>query len=121
MKMNDYKTIDEYISNFPPETQEILEKVRQTIKAVAPDAIEVISYGIPTFKLNGKNLVHFGAYDTHIGFYPGAIVNNFADNKLKGYKTSKGTVQFPLDQPIPYDLITEITQAAVRRNLEKKK
>jgi uncharacterized protein YdhG (YjbR/CyaY superfamily) len=118
MKMSDYKTIDEYIMNFPPETQEILEKIRQTINSAVPGATEVISYGIPTFKLNGKNVVHFGGYDTHIGFYPGAIVVNFAD-KLRGYKTSKGTVQFPLDKPVPYDLITEITEAAVERTATK--
>lgn len=118
MKMNEYKTIDEYISNFPPETQQILEKVRETIKNVVPDATEVISYGIPTFKVNGRNVVHFGGYDKHIGFYPGAIVDDFAP-ELKGYKTAKGTIQFPLDQPIPYDLITKITQAAIKRNLGK--
>ena len=96
-------------------TQKILEKIRQTIASVAPNATEKISYGIPTFYLNG-NLVHFGAYPKHIGFYPGAQpVSDFAD-RIKHYNTSKGTIQFQLDEPIPYDLITEITESCVARS-----
>lgn len=113
-------TIDEFIKTFPQMTQEILQKIRGTIREVAPNAEETISYGIPTFRLNG-NLVHFSAYEHHIGFYPGAApIEAFADD-LRGFKTSKGTVQFPLDQPIPYDLIQKITRACVERNLAKNK
>jgi uncharacterized protein YdhG (YjbR/CyaY superfamily) len=110
MTIQDYKNVDEYIAQFPTKTQELLEKVRQTIFNALPTAEEKISYGIPTFVVNGKNIVHVGAYESHIGFYPGAFgVEHFKD-KLTGYKTSKGTIQFPLDKPIPYDLISEITQ-----------
>lgn len=118
MKMNDYKTVDEYIANFSGKQQEYLEKARITILKALPGAKEKISYGIPTFELNGKNIVHIGAYDTHYAFYPGAVVEQFKD-ELKGYKTSKGTVQFPMDKPVPYDLITKITKASAARVLKK--
>lgn len=117
--MKDYKTIDEYIANFSPEMQVKLQQVRKTIAAAAPEAKEKISYGIPTFMLRG-NLVHFGGYDTHIGFYPGpAGVEEFKD-KLNDYKTAKGTIQLPLDQPLPLDLIRDITLVCVERNTAKK-
>mgnify|MGYP002365984103 FL=1 len=112
-------TIDGYIELYPKNVQQILKKIRKTIQAAAPDAKEKISYGIPTFTLNG-NLVHFGAYPKHIGFYPGAqAIVDFKD-KLKPYNTSKGTVQFQLDQPIPYDLIEEITRYRVAANQKLK-
>jgi uncharacterized protein YdhG (YjbR/CyaY superfamily) len=112
--MKEYKNADEYIAQFPAKTQELLQKVRQVILNALPTATEKISYGIPTFVVNGKNIVHVGAYDSHIGFYPGSYgVEHFAD-KLTGYKTSKGTIQFPLDRPIPYDLISEITQECAK-------
>lgn len=121
-RMNtDIKTIDEFIGNYPADVQDILQKIRQTIAAVAPDAKEKISYGIPTFTLNGKNLVHFSAYTSHIGFYPGAAPIKEFEKELVDYKTSKGTVQFPLDKPIPYDLIKTITKNCAERNLSKKK
>lgn len=105
-------TIDQYIEQYPKEVQTILQKIRQTIHKAAPKATEKMSYGIPTFALK-KNLVHFGAYPKHIGFYPGAqAIVDFKD-VLTPYNTSKGTVQFPLDQPIPYDLIAEITKSRV--------
>jgi len=110
--MKTYKNIDEYIANYPPSTQDILKKVRAVIKKVAPGAIEKISYGIPTF-WQGKNVVHFAAYEKHIGFYPGAEPLVVFENKLKRYETSKGTVRFLLNKPIPYDLIEEITQYCV--------
>lgn len=114
------KTIDEHIHTFAPETQAILEKVRQTIKSVAPQATEAISYGIPTFRLNG-NLVHFAGYAHHVGFYPGSEAIEVFREEIKGYKTSRGTIQFPLDKPIPYDLIKKITEFRVKQSLQKKK
>jgi len=117
------QTIDEHIAQFPASTREILQKVRETIREVAPDAIEVIAYGIPTFKLNG-NLVHFAGYARHVGFYPGSEAIEVFRDEIKGYKTSKGTIQFPLDKPIPYELIKKITQYRVQKNqkpLSKKK
>lgn len=113
--MEAYKNVDEYIANFPTETQELLEKVRGVIREVAPEAVETISYGIPTFKLNGKNLVHFAAYEHHLGFYPGPVgIETFKD-RLNGYETSKGTIKFPLDRPIDYELIKDITAAGATR------
>lgn len=120
MKMHDYKNIDEYISNFPDDTQVILQKIRQTVQKVAPEATEKISYGIPTFVFNG-NLVHFSAYDKHIGFYPGAASILAFKDELMGYETSKGTIRFSLNKPIPYDLIETITKFCVQQNLAKKK
>lgn len=113
------QTIDEFIAKYPKDVQATLQKIRAVIHKAAPDAAEKISYGIPTFVFHG-NLVHFSAYDTHIGFYPGsAPIAQFAD-QLKPYDTSKGTVRFPLDK-VPYDLISDMTKYAVQRNLEKKK
>lgn len=120
MKMNEYKTVDEYISNFSPEVQKTLQKIRETIQAAAPEATEKISYAIPTFALHG-NLVHFAAFENHYGFYPGPSgVVAFAD-KLTSYETTKGTVKFPLAQPVPYDLIRDITAFRVKENQTKKK
>jgi len=119
--MKKAETIDEYIAQCPENTREILQKIRATIKEVAPTATEKIGYGIPTFVLNGKNLLHFAGYEHHIGFYPGSgPIEVFAD-KLGGYNTSKGTIQFPLDSPIPYDLIVQITAFCVERNSAAKK
>ncbi len=106
-------TIDEFISGFPADVQAILQKIRRLIKELAPGATEAMAYGIPTFKLNGKNLVHFAAFTSHIGFYPtpSAIEHFSADLKL--YELSKGTVKFPLDKPIPYELIERMVQFRV--------
>ena len=107
--------MDEYIANYPPEVQEILQKLRSVIHAAAPDAQETISYAIPTFTLHG-NLVHFAAFKNHISFFPTSSgVEKFAA-ELTGYKTSKGTIQFPLGQPIPYDLVTRIVLFRVEEN-----
>jgi len=103
--------VDDYISNFPGDTQQPLKKVRVIIRKVIPEAEEVISYGIPTYKVDGKNIIHFGGYPKHIGFYPGSVGIEMFKDKLGDYKTSKGTIQFQLDEPIPYDLIKEITEA----------
>ena len=114
------KDVDEYIANFPPDVQEILQKVRTTIREAAPDAEETISYQIPTFTLNG-NLVHFAAYKGHIGFYPTPSGIEQFKRELSAYKGAKGSVQFPLSQPIPYDLISEIVKFRVEENLKKAK
>lgn len=110
------KSIDEYIVGFPPDVQEILQKVRMTIHDAAPDAIETIKYAIPTFTLKG-NLVHFAAYPKHIGFYPAPSGIEKFKEELAGYVRAKGSVQFPLDQAIPYDLIGAIVQFRVCENL----
>jgi len=112
------KDIDTYIAAFPPETREVLQKMRLTIKAAAPEAAEKISYQIPTFYLKG-NLVHFAAFKDHFAFFPTSSgVENFKD-ELSGYKLSRGTIQFPLGKPIPYDLISKITKFRVTENLER--
>ncbi len=120
MKPEIPNSIDDHISLFPPDIQRLLQQVRETIKAVAPEATETISYGIPTFQYHG-NLVHFSGYAHHIGFYPGSSsIREFA-SELSAYKTSKGTVQFPLDKPIPFDLIRRITEFRLMENLKKAK
>jgi uncharacterized protein YdhG (YjbR/CyaY superfamily) len=120
MEISQAKTIDEFIAEYPNDIQTILQQIRETIHKTVPDAKEKISYGIPTFTFHG-NLVHFSAYEKHIGFYPGAApIAEFKD-KLKEYETSKGTVRFPIDKPIPLDLIKQMTLAAVERNLGKLK
>ena len=99
-------SIDEYIAEFPPETQKVLEELRAVIKAAAPGATERISYAIPTFDLNGHHLVHFAGYAKHIGFYPVAVaVAEAFKEELEPYKRGKGSVQFPLARPMPTDLI----------------
>jgi uncharacterized protein YdhG (YjbR/CyaY superfamily) len=112
------KTIDEYIAGFPNDIQEILAKIRVTIREAAPDAKETISYQMPTFTLNG-NLVHFAAFDKHIGFYPTPSGIGKFKEELSVYKGAKGSVQFPLDKPIPYDLIDRIVRFRVKENLDK--
>ncbi len=115
------KTIDEYISTFPSDVQSILQKIRQTIQKVAPDAVELISYQMPTFKLNGKNLVHFAAWKNHIGFYATPSGNEAFQKDLSVYKGAKGSVQFPIDRPIPYDLIEKIVLFRVKDGMQKVK
>jgi uncharacterized protein YdhG (YjbR/CyaY superfamily) len=112
------KTIDEYIAGFPHDVQEILEKIRTTIRAAAPEADETIKYQIPTFTLKG-NLVHFAAFKRHIGFYPEPTAIEAFKNELSVYEGAKGSVQFPLDQPIPYDLISRIVEFRVKEKLER--
>jgi len=112
------RNIDEYIAGFPDDVQGILEKIRRTIKEAAPDAEEKISYQIPTFTLKG-NLIHFAAFKNHIGLYPTSRgIDEFKD-ELSGYKGGKGTVRFPMDQPIPFDLISRIVKFRVKDNLER--
>lgn len=112
------KNIDEYIEGFPKDVQELLEKIRATIRKAAPEAEETIKYQIPTFVLKG-NLVHFAAFKNHIGFYPAPQGMEEFKEELAPYEAGKGTARFPLDQPIPYDLITRIVKYRARMNLEK--
>lgn len=111
-----FVSIDEYIATFPEATQKILKKIRATIKAAAPDAEEKISYQMPTFTLKG-NLVHFAAFKNHIGFYPTPTGIEKFKKELSVYEGAKGSVQFPLDKPIPYDLISKIVKFRVKENL----
>jgi uncharacterized protein YdhG (YjbR/CyaY superfamily) len=115
---NSPQTIDEYIAAYPPDVQAILQQVRATIREAAPGAQEAIKYQLPTFVLHG-NLVHFGAFQKHIGFYPAPRGLEEFKQELSAYKGSKGAVQFPLDQPIPYELIRRITEFRVQENLAK--
>jgi uncharacterized protein YdhG (YjbR/CyaY superfamily) len=111
-------TIDDYIAGFPHEVQKLLKKLRATIRKAAPEAQETIKYQIPTFTLKG-NLVHFGAYKNHIGFYPAPMgIEKFKD-ELSAYAGAKGSVRFPLDKPIPFDLVSKIVKFRVEKNLEK--
>jgi uncharacterized protein YdhG (YjbR/CyaY superfamily) len=112
------QTIDEYIAAFPDDVQQILQQIRQTIRAAAPDAQETISYQMPTFKLHG-NLVHFAAFKKHIGFYPDPSGIVAFKDELAPYASSKGAVQFPLDRPMPYDLIRRIVTFRVAENLAR--
>ena len=119
-KKTGFDSIDEYIATFPTEIQKILEEMRATIKAAAPEAEEKISYQMPTFTLKG-NLVHFAAFKNHIGFYPVPTGIEKFKKELSVYQGSKGSVQFPLDQPIPYNLISKIVKFRVKENLAKAK
>ena len=114
------KSIDDYISAFPEEMQVKLEKIRQTIKEAAPGSEEVISYRMPAFKLI-KVLVYFAAFKDHIGFFPTAGPIEVFKDKLTAYKTSKGTIQFPLDKPLPLKLIKEIVKFRIKENMEREK
>jgi uncharacterized protein YdhG (YjbR/CyaY superfamily) len=112
------RDIDEYIAGFPNDVQKILEKIRVTIRKAAPSAEETIKYQMPTFTLNG-NLVHFAAFKKHIGFYPVPRgIEPFKD-ELSVYEGEKSTVRFPLDKPIPFDLISRIVKFRVKKNLER--
>jgi uncharacterized protein YdhG (YjbR/CyaY superfamily) len=114
----EYKSIDEYIRQFPSNVQEILEKLREIIKKTAPEAEETISYQMPTFKLHG-NLVHFAAYKNHIGLYPVPSGIEAFKRELAPYIAGKGTIRFSLDSPIPYDLIEKVVAFRVKENRTK--
>lgn len=113
-----FSSIDEYIATFPEEIQTILQKVRETIKAAAPEAEEKISYQMPTFTLKG-NLVHFAAFKNHIGFYPTPSGVEAFKEEIARYQGAKGSIRFPLDEPMPLDLITRIVKMRVAENLKK--
>lgn len=115
-----FATIDEYIAQFPADVGEKLQKLRAVIKEAAPEATEKISYQMPTFYLNG-NLVHFAAYAHHIGFYPVPSGIEAFKEELSAYKGAKGSVQFPLDKPLPYELISRIVKFRAEENMKKKK
>jgi uncharacterized protein YdhG (YjbR/CyaY superfamily) len=112
------RNIDEYIARFPTDVREALQKVRLTIRKAAPAAVEKISYRIPTFALKG-NLVHFAGWKKHIGFYPSASGIEKFKRELSAYDGAKGSVRFPLDRPIPFNLITRIVKFRVAENLKK--
>jgi uncharacterized protein YdhG (YjbR/CyaY superfamily) len=112
--------IDEYILSFPKEIQKVLEQLRATVKKVAPQATEVISYGVPAFKLNGM-LVWFAAHSHHIGLYPRVSAIEAFKKELSIYKGAKGSVQFPFDKPLPLELITKILEFRVAENLLRAK
>jgi uncharacterized protein YdhG (YjbR/CyaY superfamily) len=114
------ETIDEYIQGFPDNVQDKLRELRQLIHEIAPEAQEKISYRIPTFYLNG-NLVHFAAFAKHIGFYPTSSGISKFKSELSRYKTSKGTVQFPIEDPLPVELIRNIVRYRVQENTAKKR
>ena len=113
-----FNSIDEYIATFPEETQKILEELRATIKAAAPDADERISYQMPTFALEG-NLVHFAAWKNHIGFYPTSSGTQAFKKELSIYEGAKGSVKFPIDKPLPLKLISRIVKFRVAESLKK--
>ena len=122
--MNSATTMDEYIKSFPEEVQLVLQNIRATVKGIVPEAEEAMKYGIPTFVFKKKNLLHFGAYQYHIGFYPTPDVIIAFKIELADYKTAKGSVQFPLTKPMPVDLITQMTEYRVvkmRENVSMKR
>ena len=114
------QTIDEYMADFPAQAQAVMGRMRALIHEIVPEATEKISYGIPTFVL-GENLVHFAAYQHHIGFYPTSSGVAHFEDELKDYETSRGTVRFPLDKPIPYDLVRRITEFRAAENRARAK
>jgi len=119
-KKSGFNSIDEYIATFPKDIQKILQELRATIKAAAPDSEEKISYQMPTFFLNG-NLVHFAAFKKHIGFYPTPSGIEAFQKELSVYEGAKGSVQFPIDEPMPLKLISRIVKFRAAENIKKAK
>lgn len=116
-----YGNVDEYIGSFPGTTRKLLDQMRRTIRAAAPEADESIAYGMPAYKLNKKPLVYFAGFDHHIGFYATPTGHAEFAAELSKYKQGKGSVQFPVDQPLPLDLVSRITKFRVKENSGKKK
>ncbi len=114
-----FNSIDEYISTFPEDVQKVLQELRETIKAAAPDAGETISYGIPTFTLNGKYLIYFGGWKNHISIYPIPTGTEAFNKQVSKYVEGKGTLKFPIDKPLPMKLITKIVKLRVAENLKR--
>ena len=119
MKRQQYQSVDEYIASFPSKVQAILEELRQTIRKTVPQAEEKISYRIPTFKLH-RNLVRFAAYEKHIGFYPTSSGIRAFQKQISAYKSSKGAVQFPIDESLPLALIVRIVKFRVKEESARK-
>ena len=115
------ENIDDYISDFPGETQKYLNEMRELIRKLAPDSVESISYAIPTFSLNGKYLVYFAGFKNHIGLYPTPVGMEAFKEELSNYKKGKGSVQFPLNKPLPIALITKIVKYQIGQNEIKTK
>jgi uncharacterized protein YdhG (YjbR/CyaY superfamily) len=115
-----FETIDEYIATSPRNVRDILEELRRVIRESAPDSEETISYGIPTFDLNGRHLVHFAAYENHIGFYPTSSGITRFKKELSRYQLSRGTVRFPINEPVPFDLIRRIVKYRVKETLDER-
>lgn len=111
---NSFKNVDEYIAGFPKDIQELLKQIRSVIKEIAPDAVESISYGMPAYKLAGKPLVYFAAFEKHIGFYATPTGHTKFSKELSKYKQGKGSVQFPLDKSMPLELISKIVKFRVK-------
>jgi len=111
--------IDTYIDGFPPEVAEVLTRIRATITAAAPEAVEAMSYGMPTYKFQGRNLVHFAGWKTHVGLYPAPSGIAAVADELAPYKVSKGSIRFELSEPVPHDLITRIVEARVAEELAR--
>lgn len=116
-----FKNTDDYIKSFPKDVQERLKQIRAIIKQIAPDAEESISYAMPAYKLHGKPLVYFAAFKNHIGFYATPSGHSEFAKELSKYKQGKGSVQFPLDKPLPLGLITKIVKFRAKENLQKAK
>jgi uncharacterized protein YdhG (YjbR/CyaY superfamily) len=121
MRQERYITIDEYISGFPAGVREILERMRTVIREVAPDAEEAIRYGMPTFRLAGRNLVHFAAFTHHVGFYPTPSAIEKFKRELSPYKQGKGSVRFPLDKPVPFELVKKIVKFRIAETDQNEK
>jgi uncharacterized protein YdhG (YjbR/CyaY superfamily) len=119
-RSNTANDVDKYLAKVPAEARATLEKLRQTIRAAAPKAVEVISYDIPTFKHHGM-LVAFAAFKHHCSFFPGAAVLETYKDELKGYQTSKGTIRFPSDKPLPTSLVKRLVKARIKENEAKKR
>jgi uncharacterized protein YdhG (YjbR/CyaY superfamily) len=116
---NSYKTVDEYIKSYPKDIQWLLEQIRTIIKGIAPDTDESICYGMPAYKLNGKPLVYFAVFKNHIGFFATPTGHLESAKELSKYKHGKGSVQFPLNEPMPFDLISKIVKFRVKENLNQ--
>jgi uncharacterized protein YdhG (YjbR/CyaY superfamily) len=115
------ESVDEYIKAFPKNVQKILDQIRTIIKEKAPDAVEGINYGMPGYKTQGRPLVYFAGYEKHIGFYATPTGHEAFAEELSKFKQGKGSVQFPLDKPIPYDLIARIVEFRIKENATRNK
>lgn len=117
--MAKFSSVDDYVASFPPETRAVLEKVRSTMRSAAPGTEERISYDIPTFTMNGKYVIYFAGWKRHISIYPIPRGDEALQRDLAPYVAAKGTLRFPLDKPIPYDLIERLTAAAIQARAAK--